>query len=93
MGGAAYGSSAAAAAGGGGGDAASEYSFILGLYRQYGADGEEGIGAKEILSYIAREGGAYKSLTLDAILRISEQLMMDGHIYSTIDEQHYKPTS
>jgi hypothetical protein len=79
---------AASHGGSGGGD----LEYVLSLYRTHASDSEEGIAMREIAG-IAMKEGRRPHLNLEAVTRLSEQLMLEGHIYSTIDEQHYKPTS
>jgi replication factor A2 len=78
----------AAAGGGDGGDA----SYVLGLFRDLAPEREDGAAVRDVAAAAARDP-ARRHLTMDAITRLAEQLMMEGHIYSTVDESHYKTTT
>ncbi len=87
----AYDGHGAAGAGGAGG-AGSDQLYIMELFRQHAAETDEGCSVREIAALAARDP-ARKHLGVDAIMRVTEALMMEGFIYSTVDDLHFKPTS
>ncbi len=88
--GAGAGSGIAISAGGGGGN--SEYDMVLDLFRTHAHDSDEGLSIREVAAHLAKNP-SYRHIKPEDVVRISEQLMLDGHIYSTIDESHFKPTA
>ncbi len=60
------------------------YSAYLGLGSDSG-----GLHYNTVLDKLTRQGVA---LNMDGLMRTVAQLCDDGRLYSTIDENHYRPT-
>jgi hypothetical protein len=50
---------------------------------------QTGLHNQEVLQILKRQG---HSITLDQLIRTVQQLCEDGRLYTTIDDEHYKPT-
>jgi hypothetical protein len=64
---------------------------VLALYRELSAE-SEGCTPAQVAQRAAQLPGM-QHLSKEQIGAITEKLMLDGHIYSTVDEQTYKTTS
>lgn len=70
-----------------------DHEYILELYRQNSDESNEnGASVREIAKLISRDPSK-RHITFDVLVKISEELLMDGRIYSTVDEEHFKTTS
>jgi len=90
-----YSASFGAGAGGGGGGGAAggpagDAEAVLALFRELSADTEGATPAQ--VAHRAAQLPATHHLSKEQIAAITEKLMLDGHIYSTVDEQTYKTT-
>ena len=77
--------------GGGGGGGGSDSDAVLAIYRELSAE-SEGCSPAQVTHRASQLPGT-KHLSKEQIAAISEKLMLDGHIYTTVDEQTYKTTS
>ena len=86
-----YGALAAAAAyGGGAGDGgmSADQTAVLAIYKECeGENEEEGLSVAEAVKV-----GKARGISAEVIQRVTQQLQMDGLIFSTIDEMHFKAT-
>ena len=69
--------------------AASDMStLILSFFQSKGEDSEQGSTVREAADALAANGA-----TLDQVRGVVETLVADGHLYSTIDDDHFKATA
>jgi hypothetical protein len=79
----------AASAGSSSAPAASDMStLILSFFQSKGEDSEQGSTVREAADALAANGA-----TLDQVRGVIETLVADGHLYSTIDDDHFKATA
>ena len=63
-------------------------TLILSFFRSKGEDSEQGPTVSEAADALAANGA-----TLDQVRGVIETLVADGHLYSTIDDDHFKVTA
>jgi hypothetical protein len=63
-------------------------TLILSFFRSKGEDLEQGPTVSEAADALAANGA-----TLDQVRGVIETLVADGHLYSTIDDDHFKVTA
>jgi hypothetical protein len=83
-----YGALAAAAgygAGGGEGSMSADAIAVLAIYKE--CDEEDGLSVAE-----AVRSGKQRGISAEVVQRATQQLQMDGMIYSTIDDTHFRAT-
>ncbi len=81
---------AGAGGAGGAGGPAGDSEAVLQLFRELSAD-TEGATPAQVAQRAAQLPGM-QHLSKEQVAAITEKLMLDGHIYSTVDEQTYKTT-
>lgn len=64
------------------------YEDVFNAYR-VGASRQEGMHYGEILQVLRGKG---VNLNQEMLIRVVQQLCNDGRLYTTIDEEHYRPT-
>ncbi len=82
-----YGALAAAAAYGAGGESgmSADQNGVLEIYK--GCEEEDGLSVAEAVKI-----GKSRGISAEVVQRVTAQLQMDGMIYSTIDDTHFRAT-